>query len=102
MIKKISLLDVEEVLKEVYDPEFPLVDIFTLWLIYNVEIKKNNIFILMTLTSPACPLGDMILDMVKSAIITNCPWYEVDVEITFEPMWSPDFIKDEDLKKMFM
>lgn len=97
-----SINDIEDVLKEVYDPEFPLVDIFTLGLIYNIEVKKKNIYVLMTLTSPACPLGDMIVDMVKTAIDSKFPWYIVDVEIVFDPMWSPDFIKDDDLKKMFM
>ncbi|MFZ5341921.1 MAG: metal-sulfur cluster assembly factor [Patescibacteria group bacterium] len=68
-----SINDIEDVLKEVYDPEFPLVDIFTLGLIYNIEVKKKNIYVLMTLTSPACPLGDMIVDMVKTAIDSKFP-----------------------------
>jgi metal-sulfur cluster biosynthetic enzyme len=47
-----------EQLKQVYDPEFPVVDIWTLGMIYNVDIDEENkkIYILMTLTSPMCPL----------------------------------------------
>lgn len=94
---------IEEALKTVYDPEFPVVDIYTLWLIYDISTKEENkeVFILMTLTSPACPMWDMIVEMVKNAINEKLPEYTTSVEITFEPMWSPDAIKDDDLKRMF-
>jgi len=90
-----------EILKEVYDPEFPLVDIYTLGLIYDVSIKENKIFILMTFTSPVCPMWDYLIEMVKNWISKIFPDFEIDVEITFEPMRTPDNIKDEDLKLMF-
>lgn len=92
------------VLKEVYDPEFPIVDIYTLWLIIDINIdeKKFIINILMTLTSPMCPMWDMIIDMVKNSISSKFPNYNTDVELTFDVMWNLDMIKDEDLKKMFM
>jgi len=43
----------------------------------------------------------MIVEMVKNAINEKLPEYTTSVEITFEPMWSPDAIKDDDLKRMF-
>ncbi len=92
---------ITNILKEVYDPEFPLVDIYTLWLIYDVTIKENKIFVLMTFTSPVCPMWDYLIEMVKTWINKEFPEMEVDVEITFEPMRSPENIKDEDLKLMF-
>lgn len=101
MTTKISEDKIIEALKEVYDPEFPIVDIYTLWLIYNIDVQEGKIFLLITLTSPACPMADMIVDNIKTAISDIYPEAEVDVEITFEPMWSPDSIKDEDLKRMF-
>lgn len=92
-----------EALKTVYDPEFPVVDIYTLGLIYDISysVEKKEIYILMTLTSPACPVWDMIIDMVKNATKESNPEFTVNAEITFDPMWSPDMIKDEDLKRMF-
>lgn len=101
--ENIIMEQVVELLKEVYDPEFPVVDIYTLWLIIDIKIDKTkkSIFILMTLTSPACPMWDLILDMVKNAVLTKFWDYVVDIELTFDVMWNPDMIKDEDIKRMF-
>ncbi len=55
----------------------------------------------MSLTSPVCPSADEIIENVKEEIEHEFKEWEVEVEITFEPLWSPDFIKNEDFKKMF-
>lgn len=90
-------------LKTVYDPEFPMVDLYTLWLIYNVEIneEKKLINLLMTYTTPSCPMGDMLQQLCKNAINEQLPEYGIDIEITFDPMRKTSFIKDEDLQKLF-
>lgn len=90
-------------LKTVYDPEFPMVDLYTLWLIYDVKVdeSKKTINILMTYTTIACPLGDMLQQLCKNAILDKFPDYEIDIEITFEPHWSTDMIKDKDIQKLF-
>lgn len=95
--------NIEDILMTVYDPEFPIVDIFTLWLIYDITIDsdKYQIFILMTLTSPACPLWDQIMEWMREAINSEFPWFGVEIELTFDPLWSPDSILDQDLKRMF-
>ncbi len=95
--------DVIERLQTVYDPEFPMVDIYTLGLIYDVHVdnEKESIYILMTFTTPACPMADMLEEMVKNAIREKLPHYEIDLEITFDPMWKYEMIKDDDLKRMF-
>ena len=51
-------------LKTVYDPEFPLVDMYTLGLIYGVDLdeEKKICNITMTFTTPTCPMADMIMD----------------------------------------
>ena len=92
-----------EKLKEVYDPEFPIVDIYTLGLIYDVSVnlEKESANILLTFTTPACPLADMIEEMVKNAVLEAVPGYQVDIEITFDPMWSMDSIRDPDVRRMF-
>jgi len=101
---------IENALKTVYDPEFPIIDIFTLWLIYEVKVqdhgpaklgKEKKINILMTFTTAACPMAEMLQEMVKNAINERCEGYTVEISITFDPMRNMDMIKDPDLKRMF-
>jgi len=93
-----------EKLKTVYDPEFPLVDMYTLGLIYAVNIKEKNKVcdITMTFTTPTCPMADMIMELVKNAVLDVISDWEVNIIISFEPMWEPNMIKDPDLQKMFL
>ena len=93
--------DIIDILKTVYDPEIPILDIYNMGLVYDVAVKDNDVDILMTLTTPACPMWDMILEMVKNAITQKYPDANVNIELTFEPTWSPDMIKDEEIKQMF-
>lgn len=94
---------IEAQLQTVYDPEFPVVDIWTLGLFYAIDIfeETRHIALLMTFTTPACPMGDMIEQMTKNAIHEIYPDREVGITITFDPMRSPKMIKDEDLQRMF-
>ena len=93
-----------EKLKTVYDPEFPLVDMYTLGLIYDVELKEKDEVcdLTMTFTTPTCPMADMIMDLVKNAVLDEISDWEVNIIISFEPMWEPSMIKDQDLQKMFL
>jgi len=76
-----------EALKKVEDPELGL-DVYTLGLIYAIDIKNKTIKITMTFTSPMCPFGPMLIEMVKQEI-TALGAEQVDVEITFTPVWQP-------------
>ena len=93
-----------EKLKSVYDPEFPLVDMYTLGLIYDVELKEKDEVcdLTMTFTTPTCPMADMIMELVKNAVLDVIPDWEVNIIISFEPMREPSMIKDPDLQKMFL
>lgn len=93
-----------EKLKTVYDPEFPLVDMYTLGLIYGVDLdeEKKICNITMTFTTPTCPMADMIMDLVKNAVLDVIADWEVNIIISFEPMREPSMIKDTDLQKMFL
>ena len=95
--------NIELSLQTVYDPDFPLVDIYTLWLIYTIDINEENkkILITMSFTTPVCPMADYLLESVKTAALTVAWDYEIDVETTFDPMRTPEMIRDEDLKRMF-
>ena len=93
--------DIIEILKTVYDPEIPILDIYTMGLIYEIAVDKNNVHIIMTLTTPACPMGDMIVEMVKNAITQKFPDANANVDVVFEPKWTVDKIKDENIRQMF-
>ena len=79
---------VVEKLKLVKDPEIGL-DVWTLGLIYKIDIEKDIVKILMTFTTPFCPYGEILIDTIKEELRKNPDVKDVDIEITFEPMWQP-------------
>ena len=94
---------IEQALQTVYDPDFPVVDIYTLGLIYQVIVdeEKHKVRIVMSFTTPACPMADFLIASVKNATLLVVPEFEVGVEVTFDPMRSPSMIRDADLQRMF-
>ncbi len=89
---------VTEALKGVYDPEIP-VNVVDLGLIYDVEVAEGNVFVTMTLTAPGCGMGPFIAQQAEWAIAELEGVEDVQVEMTFEPPWSPELIS-EDGKKL--
>ncbi|MEK6937384.1 MAG: iron-sulfur cluster assembly protein [Nanoarchaeota archaeon] len=87
--------EIIEVMKKINDPELHI-DIWTLKLIYNIEIKESLVDIRMTFTSPMCPYGPFLVDQIKNKIKESLNWVkEVKVEVVFEPLWQPtDEIKE--------
>ncbi|MDP2337106.1 MAG: iron-sulfur cluster assembly protein [Bacteroidota bacterium] len=84
-----------EHLKDVYDPEIP-VNIYDLGLIYNVDVDETNkANIIMTLTSPGCPVADMLVEDVRQAALSVENVLEVDVELTFDPAWDKSMMSEE-------
>ena len=82
-------------LKEVYDPEIP-VNIYDLGLVYNVDIDDNNkANIIMTLTSPGCPVADMLVDDVRQAALAVDNVQEAEVELVFDPPWDKSMMSEE-------
>ena len=80
--------DVIEVLKKVNDPEIGI-DVWTLELIYNVDVEDDKVKVKMTFTTPMCPYGPMLVEEIKTKISDLQNVKEVDVEITFDPPWKP-------------
>jgi FeS assembly SUF system protein len=81
-------------LKTVYDPEIP-VDVYELGLIYEVNIfPVNNVFILMTLTSPSCPSAEQIPSEVQQRVKEIDGINDVKVEVTFDPPYSQDMMSE--------
>lgn len=92
---EVSKEEVLEALREVYDPEIPLVNVVDLGLIYEVKVDDGKVFIKMTLTNPLCPLANLLPEMVKEAVKKLKGVKEVKVELVWDPPWSPDKMSKE-------
>tara|TARA_B100000963_G_scaffold148278_3_gene129260 strand:+ start:121741 stop:122070 length:330 start_codon:yes stop_codon:yes gene_type:complete len=87
--------EIVKVLKSIFDPEIP-VDIYELGLIYDVFVNENNdVKIVMTLTSPNCPVAESLPQEVKEKVSSIDLVNEVEIEMTFEPPWSKDLMSEE-------
>jgi len=83
-----------QTIKTVYDPEIP-VDIYELGLIYEINIYPvNNVFVLMTLTSPSCPSAEVIPGEVEEKLRAIPGINEVKVEVTFDPPYSQEMMSE--------
>ncbi|HEX9610702.1 MAG TPA: metal-sulfur cluster assembly factor [Gemmatimonadales bacterium] len=83
---------VRQVLRGVKDPELDL-NIVDLGLVYDVELEDGAVRIKMTLTSPGCPAGPMITSDVYRNVRALEGVKDVDVEIVWEPYWTPERIE---------
>jgi len=81
-------------LKKVYDPEIP-VDIWELGLIYNITIKENHVDVTMTLTSPNCPVAETLPMEVEQAVLQTEGVESVNLELTFDPPFTPEMMSEE-------
>jgi metal-sulfur cluster biosynthetic enzyme len=81
-------------LKQCMDPELG-VDVWTLGLIYDVDIKGTIVAIKMTFTSPMCPYGPLLVQDITNKV-KKAGSTEVKIEVVFEPMWKPS----EEVKQM--
>ncbi|MEZ0607693.1 SUF system Fe-S cluster assembly protein [Fibrella sp. WM1] len=81
-------------LKGVYDPEIP-VDVYELGLIYDIKIfPVNNVYILMTLTSPSCPSAGSIPGEIEQKVREVEGVNDVSVELTFDPPYTSDMMSE--------
>ncbi len=82
-------------LKSIFDPEIP-VDIYELGLIYDVFVNEDNeVKILMTLTTPNCPVAETLPQEVEEKIKSIDEVKTAEVEITFDPPWTRDLMSEE-------
>jgi FeS assembly SUF system protein len=87
--------DIVAALKTVFDPEIPA-DIYELGLIYKVDLKDDrSVDVLMTLTTPNCPAAGELPTMVENAVASVPGVGVVNVNLVWEPSWSPDRMSDE-------
>ncbi len=87
--------DIVRAIKNVFDPEIP-VDVYELGLIYEINIfPVNNVHVLMTLTSPACPSAEEIPGEIEMNIKALESVNDVTVEVTFDPPYATDMMSEE-------
>ena len=87
--------DIVAALKTVYDPEIPS-DIYEIGLIYKVEIDDDRtVKIDMTLTAPGCPVAGEMPGWVENAVSTVEGVGHVEVQMVFDPPWTPDRMSEE-------
>ena len=96
MIKKDQII---EILETCFDPEIPI-DLWNLGLIYNIGIKEKDINILMTLTTPGCTMAEVIAQDIKDKLSNLETIDNVNVEITFDPIWEPSMMTDYAREKL--
>ena len=92
---------VVEALKDVYDPEIP-VNVVDLGLIYEVQVKEGNVYVQMTLTAPGCGMGPYIAQQAEWAVSELEGVEDVNVDMVFDPPWSPDLITEDGKKLLGM
>ena len=83
--------DVREALKGVKDPELGL-DLVVLGLVYDVEVEEADVKATISLTSPMCPVAGEIVENAKNAILAVDGVEDAEVELTFDPPWTPERI----------
>lgn len=83
-----------DALTQVIDPELG-VNIVDLGLVYGGEIRDGQVSVRMTMTTPACPMEEMLMEMVHSALLREIPEARtVEVDVVWEPVWSPSRMSD--------
>ncbi|MGH7539121.1 MAG: metal-sulfur cluster assembly factor [Gemmatimonadales bacterium] len=92
MAPELTEAAVRQSLRSVKDPELNL-NIIDLGLVYDVDVEDGNVHIQMTLTSPGCPAGPQIMNDIHKTVRAIDGVHDVDIEIVWEPYWTPEKIE---------
>jgi len=95
----ISKEQVFEALKNVFDPEIPI-NVVDMGLIYEIEVQEETVSIKMTLTAPGCPMHTVIAQDVKDQVKEKTGAKEVNVQMVWEPRWTPDRMSQDARKTL--
>lgn len=83
-----------DALRQVVDPELGI-NIVDLGLVYGTEVRDGQVHVRMTMTTPACPMEELLMEMVHSAILRELPEARsVEVDLVWDPPWRPDMMSD--------
>jgi metal-sulfur cluster biosynthetic enzyme len=90
---------VREALRTVEDPEVGM-NVVDLGLVYGIEVCGADVSVRLTMTSPACPLGDVIVENVQAAIRKAAPGAgDIDVALVWDPPWNPSMMSEAARKR---
>lgn len=83
---------IRDILRQVVDPELG-VNIVDLGLVYRIDLEPGRVLVEMTMTSQACPMGEMIVDDARAALAAALPpEVEAEVRLVWEPPWDPSMM----------
>ena len=93
-----------DILKQCYDPEIPI-DLWNLGLIYDIHMittknNKNDVKITMSLTTPGCTMGQHMADDIKNKVKALEEINNIEVNVTFDPPWTPEMMTDYAREKL--
>ena len=83
--------DVRNALKTVKDPELDL-DLVVLGLIYDIDVNGSDVHVVMSLTSPMCPMADQIMQDAKAAVSGVEGVESCEIDLSWDPPWTPERI----------
>jgi metal-sulfur cluster biosynthetic enzyme len=85
---------IRDALRDVVDPEVGL-NVVDLGLVYGIDVSAERIGVRMTMTTPACPLGDTIMESARIAIRAAAPKIrDIEIELVWDPPWTPDMMSE--------
>ena len=85
---------IRDALRSVDDPEAGM-NIVELGLVYRTEVVDDHVEVDLTMTTPACPVADLIVDQARAAVESICPpGTEVRVQLVWEPIWNPAMMSE--------
>jgi metal-sulfur cluster biosynthetic enzyme len=86
--------DIRDALRYVVDPEVGL-NVVDLGLVYGIDVSAERIGVRMTMTTPACPLGDTIMESARAAIRAAAPNVrDIEIDLVWDPPWNPDMMSE--------
>ena len=94
MPEEITVDDVQEALENVIDPELGL-DFVELGLVYDIDVKGDEVFITFSLTSPGCPIGPQVSEQMEEFVGELEGVAEVHPKMTFTPAWTPELMSED-------
>jgi metal-sulfur cluster biosynthetic enzyme len=90
----VSVDEVQEVLRDVIDPELGL-DFVELGLIYDIEVEDGTVKVTYTLTTPACPIGPQVAEQIEEFVSELDGVQQVEPVMTFTPPWGPEKMSED-------
>jgi metal-sulfur cluster biosynthetic enzyme len=90
----VSVDEVQEVLRDVIDPELGL-DFVELGLIYDIEVEAGNVKVTYSLTTPACPIGPQVSEQIEEYVSELDGVEQVEPVMTFSPAWTPERMSED-------